>query len=287
MTATHRRVAITGAAGQVGHDAVTAFAEAGWEVEPLPRARLDITDRVAVVDALDALRPAVVVNAAAYNAVDAAEADPGTALLVNATAVGHLSEVCDRVGSRLCHLSTDYVFDGTSDRPYTETDPTNPLSVYGRSKEEGERRLRPEDLLVRTSWVCGEHGRNFVKTVLALASDPDRDLAFVDDQRGCPTMAADLAGMLVRLVGEERTGTFHVTNGGPTTWCGLAREVLELAGHDPDRARPIATDQLDPPRPAPRPRSSVLDGAALRLAGLPPLRHHAEALGELVGRLRR
>jgi len=284
---TARTALVTGAAGQVGHALVWVLGDGRWRVVACDRARLDITDPVAVAGALDAERPDVVVNAAAYNAVDAAEADPDAACAVNDAAVGHLVEACERVGARLCHLSTDYVFDGTSDRPYIETDPTNPMSVYGRSKEAGERRLRPDDLLVRTSWVCGEHGRNFVKTVLALAADPDRDLAFVDDQRGCPTMAADLAGMILRLVEEGHTGTFHVTNGGPTTWWGLAREVLELAGHDPERARPIATSQLDPPRPAPRPRNSVLDGAALRSCGLPPLRHHADALGELVGRLGR
>ncbi len=204
---------------------------------------------------------------------------------MNALAVRHLVAACRRTGARLCHVSTDYVFDGTKAGAYVEWDRTNPQSVYGRSKEAGEQEAGPLDLVVRTSWVCGVHGANLVKTVLELAADPDRQLAFVADQVGCPTVAGDLAATLVSLVSGEHHGTFHATNAGAVSWYELVREVLRFAGHDPARVRPITTDELDPPRPAPRPRNSELDGAALRLSGLAPLRHHTDAVEELVATL--
>lgn len=280
-----RRVLITGAGGQVGREAAPRFEAAGWDVVAHDRASLDITDRAQVRDAVAATRPDAIVNLAAWNAVDLAETEVDGAFAVNAVAVRHLADAARRAGARLCHVSTDYVFDGTLDRPYVEWDPTCPRSVYGRSKAAGEQEAGLEALVVRTSWVCGAKGANLVKTVLALAEDPDRTLAFVTDQVGCPTMAADLAATLVTLVGDEHTGRFHVTNGGPVSWYEFVREILAAAGHDPERVRPITTAELDPPRPAPRPANSVLDGAALRLCGLPPLRHHLDALEDLVAEL--
>ncbi len=282
-----RTVLVTGAGGQVGLEAVDLFAAAGWEVVACDRARLDVTDRDAVLGAVTGLAPDAVVNLSAYNAVDAAETDVDGAFRVNAVAVRHMAEAARRAGARFCHVSTDYVFDGTKDGPYLEWDRTNPVSVYGRSKEAGEREAGPDALVVRTSWVCGARGGNAVKTVLKLAEDPDRQLAFVTDQRGCPTMAKDLAAALVRLVGEGHTGTFHVTNAGAVSWYEFVQEILEAAGHSRDRVRPIATAEMDPPRPAPRPTNSVLDHAALRLSGLPPMRDHREALEELVAEIAR
>ena len=272
--------------GQVGTEATVRFAAAGWEVLAFGHRQLDICDRAAVLDAIDAAKPRAVVNLAAWNAVDAAEADPDGAMAVNAIAVRHLAEASRRAGARLCHVSTDYVFDGTKSGPYVEWDRTNPQSVYGASKEAGEREAGPDALVVRTSWVCGRRGRNVVSTVLDLAADPHRTLAFVDDQRGCPTMAADLADTLVTLVSEGHTGMFHVTNAGAVSWYEFVQEILVAAGYSPDRVRPIATADLDPPRPAPRPANSVLDGVALRLSGIAPLRHHVEALADLVGEFR-
>ena len=280
-----RRVLITGAGGQVGREAVPLFAAAGWDVTAHDRAELDISDRQQVLAAVAAAAPDAVVNLAAWNAVDQAEGDPDGAFAVNAMAVRFLADAARRTGAHLCHVSSDYVFDGTLDRPYVEWDRPNPQSVYGRSKEAGEREAGPEALVVRTSWVCGAQGANLVKTVLALAADPTRTLAFVTDQRGCPTMARDLAAMLVALVSDGHTGPFHVTNGGAVSWSEFVQEILEAAGHHPDRVRPILAAELDPPRPAPRPTNSVLDGAALRLAGLPALRHHREALDDLVAEL--
>jgi dTDP-4-dehydrorhamnose reductase len=227
-----------------------------------------------------------VLHAGAWTAVDACESDPDRAFLTNALGTGWVADASRRVGAHLVAVSTDYVFDGTKAEPYQEWDEPNPRSVYGRSKLAGERAAlvaAPGCTIVRTSWVCGEHGRNMVTTVLGLL---DRsELAFVDDQQGCPTFTADLAPMVRRLGVERRAGVHHVTNQGPTTWFGFVRDVVELAGHDPAKVRPITTAELHPPRPAPRPANSVLDNAALRLEGLPLLPHYRGALERLLGRL--
>ena len=281
------RVVVTGAGGQLGHDLLLAGARAGDEVIGFAHADLDITDRDAVHAAVDAMAPDVVINAAAWTAVDACESDPARAFAVNATAVRWLAEACERSGARLVQLSTDYVFDGTADRPYVETDEPNPLSVYGSSKLAGDREataLGRRALVVRTSWVAGEHGANVVKTILRLAAERD-EFTFVADQRGCPTFTADLAPMLLQLAGAGWSGTAHVTNQGAVSWYELAREVVAAAGRDPAIVRPIATAELDPPRPAPRPANSVLDNAALRAAGVPLLRDFREPLAELVAQL--
>jgi dTDP-4-dehydrorhamnose reductase len=226
------------------------------------------------------------VHAAAWTEVDACEADPDRALAVNGLGTRHVAEAARRVGAHLCYLSTDYVFDGTKPGPYTEWDDPTPRSVYGRSKLAGERELGrdPASTVVRLSWVCGRHGANMVKTILRLAGERDR-LAFVDDQHGHPTFAADAAGAIRRLVAERRPGLFHVTNQGVVTWYEFARAVLESAGLDPERVRPISTAELDPPRPAPRPANSVLDNLALRLSGLPLLPHYRASLDRLVAEL--
>lgn len=276
---------MTGAGGQLGVDVVRHCTEAGDDVVALDRAALDITDPVAVAATVAAARPDAVVNNAAYTAVDACETNVDVAHLVNATAVGHLAAACETSGAHLVHVSTDYVFDGTLDRPYREDDEPNPQSVYGKSKLAGERLAGPDASIARTSWVCGEHGDNMVKLVLRLAADPERQLAFVDDQRGCPTFTADLAPALRRLALDRRRGIHHLTNAGPVSWYEFVRDVLAAAGHDPSRVRPITTADLDPPRPAPRPANSVLDNAAWRAAGLPPLRDFHEPLAELVARL--
>jgi dTDP-4-dehydrorhamnose reductase len=156
--------------------------------------------------------------------------------------------------------------------------------VYGASKLAGEIEAGPAATVVRTSWVCGAHGNNMVKTVLRLVREQS-NLSFVDDQRGCPTFTSDLAPMVRRLAVERRTGLHHVTNQGAVSWFEFVREIVAETGRDPEMVRPIATADLDPPRPAPRPANSVLDNAALRLAGVPLLRHHREPLRELVAHL--
>ncbi|WP_208028921.1 dTDP-4-dehydrorhamnose reductase [Rhabdothermincola sediminis] len=278
------RVLITGAGGQVGRELVEVFTADGHEVVGFDRASLDIADRDAAMSAICASEPDVVVNAAAWTAVDACELDPDRAFLVNALGTRYLAEAARVVGAHLVHLSTDYVFDGSKTEPYLEWDQPNPVSVYGRSKLGGEQEAGPAATIIRTSWVCGFHGNNMVKTILRLAAEHDV-LSFVDDQRGHPTFADDLAAMIKRLVVERRTGLFHVTNQGAVSWYEFARAVLECAGQDPDRVRPIATSELDPPRPAPRPANSVLDNAALRLSGVPLLPHYRHSLDRLVARL--
>lgn len=280
-----RTVLVTGAGGQVGREATVLFERAGWHVIAHAHGSLDITDRPSVLDAVASAKPEWVVNLAAWNAVDLAETEEDAAFAVNAMAVRHLAEGADRAGARLCHVSTDYVFDGTKDGAYVESDPTNPRSAYGRSKAAGEREVPDDGMVVRTSWVCGQHGGNVVKTVLKLVEDPDRTLAFVTDQIGCPTMAADLAGYLVQLVDGGHRGTFHVTNSGPVSWYEFVQEILAAGGHSRDRVRPILTAEMDPPRPAPRPANSVLDHRALRQSGLAEPRHFTEALAELAAQL--
>ncbi len=280
---------MTGAGGQLGTDLQAVFAAAAHhELLAVDHARLDVGDRDAVSALVGAYAPDLIVNAAAWTAVDACEADPDRAWRVNALGARHLAEAAARAGAHLLQVSTDYVFDGTRAEPYVEWDPPGPLSVYGRSKLGGEREVAaacPGATIVRTSWVCGPHGSNMVKTILRLA-EGGGPLAFVDDQRGCPTFTDDLAEALYRLGVARRSGVFHVTNQGATTWYHFARDVMSAAGQDPGRVRPITTAALDPPRPAPRPANSVLDNAALRLAGDRLLPDHHEALERTVRRLR-
>jgi dTDP-4-dehydrorhamnose reductase len=276
------RVLVTGAGGQLGRDLVVAFD--GHEVVGVDHGALDVGDRDAVLQAIGSVAPDAVVHAGAWTDVDGCEGDPERAFRVNALGTRHVAEGGRLVGARVCYVSTDYVFDGRQERPYNEWDDPNPLSVYGRSKLGGERELDPGSTIVRTSWLCGRHGANIVRTILGLDTERD-ELAFVDDQRGCPTFTPDLAVMIRHLVVARLPGTFHVTNQGATTWFQLARDVLAAAGRDPAKVRPVATADLDPPRPAPRPANSVLDNAALRLQGVPLLPDHHDPLERLVKEL--
>jgi dTDP-4-dehydrorhamnose reductase len=305
------RVLLTGGDGQLGRDLrdvlagsvpdggvasdrssqptiLPAVALGTFEVLSTDIDTLDVVDRTAVSQAVDGFRPELVLHAGAFTAVDACESDPDTAFAVNALGTRNIAEAAAGVGAHLVYISTDYVFDGTLDRPYVEWDQPNPRSVYGRSKLGGELEVLgvagPSATVVRTAWVSGAHGSNMVKTVLRLAAaDPDAPLRFVDDQHGCPTFTADLARAVVRLALDRRPGTFHVTNQGETTWFGFARATLAAAGSDPDRVLPIASGDLDPHRyPAPRPANSRLDNAALRLSGIPVLPVWTDALARLV-----
>lgn len=280
------RVLITGAAGQLGTELVRACEAAGDEVIACDLRAFDLTDRDAVYQAILGSAPEAVLHAGAWTAVDGCEADPERAFLTNALATEWVADASRRVGAHVVAVSTDYVFDGTKSAPYQEWDRPNPQSVYGRSKLAGEHAVTvqaPGSAIVRTAWLCGAHGNNMVKTVLGLLERSE--LAFVDDQLGCPSFTADVAPMVRRIAAERRAGIHHVTNEGSTTWYGFVRDILELSGHDPDRVRPIATSDLDPPRPAPRPANSVLDCAALRLGGLPLLPHFRESLARLLQEL--
>ncbi|RKT57502.1 dTDP-4-dehydrorhamnose reductase [Saccharothrix australiensis] len=279
-----------GGRGQLGHDLVASAPLDGLVHAP-SSAELDLTDGSVVADAVASfawsardggLKP-VVVNAAAYTAVDAAEADEERALAVNALGPELLAAACREHNVPLIHLSTDYVFPGDADRPYEPDDETGPRSAYGRTKLEGERRVLrtwERSWVVRTAWAYGASGANFVKTIARLAGERET-LSVVDDQRGSPTWSLDLAEGLVSLAclavrGGPAARVLHATGGGETTWCGFARAILVELGEDPERVRPCGTEDF--PRPAPRPAYSVLSNASWVAAGLRPLRPWREAL---------
>ncbi len=283
------RILITGAGGQVGTDVAAHCRGAHDDVVALDRAHLDVGDRDAVLTAVLGGRPDVIVNAAAWTAVDACESDPERAFRDNALGARWVAEAARRAGSYLIQVSTDYVFDGTKEGPYHEWDEPAPTSVYGASKWAGEREVLASGAdcaVVRTSWVVGEHGHNMVKTVLGLRHRPA--LRFVDDQRGRPTFTADLAVGLRRLAAARLPGVFHLTNDGDTTWFGFAREVLAAAGADPGIVEPVSTAAFlaAADRPvAPRPANSVLDGVAWRGSLLPELPHYRDRLRTTVTHL--
>jgi dTDP-4-dehydrorhamnose reductase len=263
-------ILLFGGNGQLGRE-LTALAEArGVPLRALSHFEADIADPFAVDAAVAAARPSLVVNAAAYTAVDKAESEPAEAERVNTRGPGFLAHACARKGIPLVHISTDYVFDGTKDGPYVERDPVAPLGVYGRTKAEGEDWVRAWldwHLILRTSWVYGVHGRNILKTVLKLAQERD-ELRFVADQRGCPTSTADIAEAILcaapRLVGSDVNvpGTYHFAGAGAATWydfvCHVVAVQAEFTARHP-RVVPIAT--ADYPTAARRPANSALDSS--------------------------
>ncbi len=280
------KVMITGAKGQLGQDVMKVFeAPDHHEVIGVDIDDFDIGRRDQVLGAVTSTSPDVIVHGAAFTAVDLCETEVDTAYRVNTLSVRHFAEAARLVGAHLAYVSTDYVFDGTKDSPYLEWDRPNPQSVYGATKLGGEMELGSEATIMRTSWVCGEYGNNMVKTILGLL-DSHPTLRFVDDQRGHPSFCADLATMIYTLATQKRPGRFHVTNQGAVSWYEFAQEVARAAGEDPNRVEPIATADMKPARPAPRPANSVLDNAALRLCDIPLLRDFREPLAELVAKLR-
>jgi dTDP-4-dehydrorhamnose reductase len=280
------KLLVTGADGQLGTELVLAGAAAGHEVvgTDVRSGGADLTDGDEVRALLADVRPDAVVHAAAFTAVDRCETEQELAFAVNATATGHVARAAESVGAHVVYVSTDYVFDGTKAGPYDEDDEPCPLSVYGRSKLEGERALGPDATVARTSWVCGEHGPNMVRTVLRLLAEHPV-LRFVDDQVGHPTFTADLAPMLLRLAQDRPGGVVHTTNQGAVSWYEFVRAVLVAAGEDPGRVVPISTAELRPVPAAPRPANSVLGDRVWRSLGHAPARHFSEPLGELVARL--
>lgn len=270
------RILVTGANGMLGSDLQAALA--GREVTALGRTELDITDADAVSAAVAGHD--VVVNTAAYTAVDDAESHEDAAYAVNATGPANLARAAARHGARLVTISTDYVFDGLATEPYAEDAPRHPVSAYGRTKAAGEElalAAYPDGTyVVRTAWLYGQHGPNFAKTMLRLAETKDA-WDVVDDQIGQPTWTGDLAAKLVELIDADApAGVYHGTSSGRTSWFGFARAVLEEAGLDPERIRP--TDSAAFVRPAPRPAFSVLGHDRWAAAGLEPIRDWREAL---------
>ena len=263
-----RRILVTGAAGQVGRELMTLSRSPDLELVGFDRGALDIRRSDQVLTALAQSRAELVINLAAYTAVDRAEDEPLEAMAINRDGAGMLAQTCQRRGIALIHVSTDYVFDGARPGAWTPEDPVAPLSIYGRSKAEGEDLVRdalPAHVILRTSWVFGAHGRNFVRTMLSRLEQPD-ELRIVDDQRGCPTAAADLARALVaiaRVVLADPTaaaGTYHYCNAGCTTWYRFAQAIFARTkshGFAPPRLVPIPS--ADYKTRARRPANSELD----------------------------
>ena len=263
------KIFLTGGEGQLGTELIAQAAAHGMDILAPSLAKMDLTRPEQIDPFWDDFQPEAVINAAAYTAVDRAESESDLAFAVNAQAPAFMARRCAREGIPLIHISTDYVFDGRKGTPYHEEDPVMPLGVYGRSKAEGEaavRRAGGAHFIVRTAWLYSAHGVNFVKTVMRLVAERD-ELRIVDDQFGCPTCAADLADALLRIASRLKTGhqiswgTYHYCGSGVTSWCGLARHVLEtLVSRGRIRSfRLMPISSAEYPTPARRPPYSVLD----------------------------
>jgi dTDP-4-dehydrorhamnose reductase len=273
------RFLVTGAAGMLAGALRSELARRGHDVLAYRRGELDVSDERAVRSVLGRDRPDVVIQCAAYTAVDRAEDDAEEAVRVNASATAIVADACFAVGARLVYPSTDYVFDGRGTRPYRPGDPVDPVNAYGRSKLLGEKAARaaPGALVVRTSWLYGRGGPNFVDTMRRAAATQVR-LRVVDDQVGRPTWTADLAAVIADLVHAGAEGTFHASGGGePVTWYGFTRRILEVVGSDTP-VEPVTS--ADFVRPAPRPAYSVLDTTSTEAAIGRPLRSWEDALRE-------
>lgn len=275
---------VTGAGGMLAQDVLARLADAGVPAVAVARTDLDITDPAAVQAVLSEHRPAVVVNCAAWTAVDDAETREDDALRINGDGPRHLAEACRELDAVLLHVSTDYVFPGDAEKPYAEDAPTGLRSAYGRTKLVGEQAvlatLPDSGFVVRTAWLYGAGGGNFVRTMIKLEAVKDT-LDVVDDQRGQPTWTVDLAHRLVllgqaALAGTAPAGVYHGTSSGETTWFGFTQEIFRLLGADAARVRPTTSAAFA--RPAPRPAYSVLGHDRWQQAGIEPIRDWSEGL---------
>ncbi|GAK43443.1 spore coat polysaccharide biosynthesis protein SpsK [Paenibacillus sp. TCA20] len=281
------RILVSGAGGQLGKDVVAIFSQAGHEVMGCERNDLDITDQEQCNQVIGSFKPDAIIHCAAYTAVDQAESDVDGAYLINAVGTRNIAVASEKVGAKLIYVSTDYVFDGKSDKPYQEYDSTNPQSIYGKSKRAGEiltQSLSSRYFVVRTSWVYGAHGNNFVKTMLRLAQEKP-ELNVVDDQKGSPTYTIHLAKFLLELSETEKYGIYHASGTGECTWYEFTKFILEEASSAYGvkfkvSLSPCGTDQF--PRPAPRPANSVLDHISIRTNGLEEFPHWKMGLQEFL-----
>ena len=264
------RLLVTGAGGMLGSAVAAAASRAGHGVRRATRAELDVTVEVAVVVTMHEYRPDAVVNCAAYTDVDGAESDPATAAAINEVGAGHVAAAAAEVGAAVVHVSTDYVFDGSKREPWVESDAPRPLGVYGETKLAGEHAVaavNPAHAIVRTSWLFGTGGRNFVDTMLTLAAERD-EVTVVTDQLGCPTWTGHLAGAIVHVARRpQATGIHHIVGSGHCSWNAFAKEIFERAGID-CRVLPATSEQF--PRPARRPAYSVLGSERTDRIVLPP-----------------
>ncbi|RYL93945.1 dTDP-4-dehydrorhamnose reductase [Sporolactobacillus sp. THM19-2] len=260
------KVLVTGGHGQLGTELTLMLQNRGYETFGLGHRDLDITNLSQVRDVFQTIHPDVVCHTAAYTAVDKAETDRNGAFLVNAYGTRNVAIAAEEAGAKLVYVSTDYVFNGEKEGTYSEFDQPSPLGVYGQSKYAGEQFVHDfstKYFITRTSWVYGQYGGNFVKTMLKLAENHDR-LKVVNDQRGCPTWTRDLAAKIIELIQTDQYGTYHISNSGSCTWYEFAKAIFEIKGIDIQVA-PCTTEEF--PRPAKRPHNSVFEHMALRLNG--------------------
>jgi dTDP-4-dehydrorhamnose reductase len=277
------KILVTGVNGQLGQDVTHVVAEAGHEVIGCGRTELDITNVEQCSQVISAHKPNVIIHCAAYTAVDAAETDTDGAYLVNAIGTRNIAVSAEKVGATVVYISTDYVFSGTGETAYVEYDSPDPQSVYGKSKLAGEQMIRDfcsKWFIVRTSWVFGLHGNNFVKTMLRLGQEKPL-LKVVNDQKGSPTYTVDLAQFLINLISTEKYGIYHASNSGACTWYEFTSAIFEEAR---EQLGLTITAELQPcttaefPRPAPRPANSTMDHLAIRLNQFEDLPHWREGL---------
>lgn len=273
------KVAVLGASGVLGQSLVSALVKQQYRAFPLDIEDLDITDHHSVNIALTPVKPDVVINAAAYTDVDGCETKKELAFDVNGRGAGNVADVATAIGSPIIQISTDYIFDGEKESPYLPDDKPDPINIYGESKLLGEELVReraPEHLIIRSSWLFGPGGKNFVDTMLSLAEEHET-LKVVKDQQGSPTYSKHLANAIVDLISKDLRGTHHLTNSGTCSWYEFANEILKQNGIE-IKVQPVSSAEF--PRPAPRPANSVLDCSSTYEALGEPLPHWKEALAE-------
>lgn len=273
------KVLVTGAGGQLGLEILKLadYTNFPFQVIGFTKEQLDVTNMKQAQEVVQRVCPTVIVHAAAYTAVDLAETQKEQAFQVNAVGARNVAVAAEEVGAKLCYISTDYVFDGTAARPYQEYDPLLPINVYGKSKLAGEQLVQTvcsRYFIVRTAWLYGNYGDNFVKTMLQLARERER-LKIVHDQQGSPTYTKDLAFFIFELIQSDKYGIYHATNTGSCTWYEFAQEIFKLSETKIETV-PCKTEEF--PRPAKRPKYTVLDHLMLRSNGFKEFRHWKEAL---------
>ena len=279
---------VTGAAGQLGTEIQLALKNAGVECFPLSSRELDITNETNVNEAIDKYRPEIILNAAAWTDVDRAETEKKRVFEVNADGPMNLAKASKNHGSTLIHISTDYVFSGIGKEPWQEDSETEPETIYGRSKLEGEKKVlefnSEKSYIVRTAWLYSAHKTNFVKTMIDLATKDELPVNVVADQLGQPTYAKDLARQIVDLVNTQaKSGIYHGTNSGLASWYEFACEIFELCARDSSRVIPVRSSEYT--RPAKRPQFSVLGHASWENSGVTEMRHWKLALSEAMGEI--
>lgn len=255
------KVLVTGANGMLGQDLCPTLEDNGYEVVETDVDNLDITNFDMVNEILKKEHPDIVIHCAAYTNVDKAEDDIETARLINKKGAENIAKVCSDIDAALVYISTDYVFDGNKKEPYEPTDEPNPLNNYGLTKFEGEEAVRKyckKHYIIRTSWLYGIHGKNFIETMISLADKPE--LKVVDDQIGCPTWTIELSNGIIKLLQNSEYGTYHICGSGQTSWYGFAKKIFELSNLDV-KLKPCKTEEF--PRPAKRPKYSVMDNKGI------------------------